>query len=129
MMPRMAVDIYLRLRRDQSSRSGVDAHGGGRAGRRRRRVPIRVGIMIVLLAQIRGEPCPDGIHPGEHRVAGGDSVLVVRASIVDVSPGRPDREREELVWKTITVDVHETLKGSHAKLLDFAFLSHAGGDV
>ena len=50
-----------------------------------------------------------------------DSDVVVQASIVDVSPGRPDREREELVWKTITVDVHETLKGSHAKLLDFAF--------
>ena len=79
--------------------------------------------MIVLLAGSGVSHAQMGYTQASIEWLVADSDVVVRASVVDVSPGRPDREREELVWRTITVDVHETLKGSPRKRLDFAFLS------
>ncbi len=90
-----------------------------------RRLLTRVGMTIILLAGSGVSHAQMGYTQASIEWLVADSDVVVRASVVDVSPERPDREREELVWKTITVDVHETLKGSHVKLLDFAYLSHA----
>jgi hypothetical protein len=61
-----------------------------------------------------------------------DSDVVVRAKVIDVSqkPAQDPKAYSVLdVWRTITLDVQETLKGEHEKRLIFAAYGHPTRNV
>lgn len=89
-----------------------------------RRVLIWVGVTIVMLARAGVSDAQMGYTQASIEWLAADSDVVVRASIVDPSR-KPARDQEPLGWRTVTVDVHETLKGRPRKRLDFAVRSHA----
>lgn len=82
-------------------------------------VPIAFRSCVVLAAFVAIEPATAQVGYSaaclEELVARAD--LVVRASVRDVVRGAP---RDQRLWVTVTLDVHETLKGQRDTRLTFA---------
>jgi hypothetical protein len=78
-------------------------------------VPAVVAAVIAVAAEVSFAQIGMTLMSLEWLVA--DADVVVRGSIVDVSPEPPDGQ---WVWLTLTLEVDETLKGEHAPRVRFA---------